>query len=134
MSESWSGLITDSIGHLPSFSMPTHACDLGNHSNGYGHLKTAGVQSFTDCRKTASSMALKLGFDFRNDKNYGFLFKIVNLLIRLGSLMICTHDLTVLTKTKETIRYCESFRYGGRNTLTNISNDLTHLSVPAEDE
>jgi hypothetical protein len=114
MSESWSGLITDSIGHLPSCSMPTHACDLGNHSNGYGHLKTAGVQSFTDCRKTASSMALKLGFDFRNDKNYGFLFKIVNLLIRLGSLMICTHDLTVLTKTKETPANVNRSDYSGK--------------------
>jgi hypothetical protein len=39
----------------------------------------------------------------------------------------------VLTKKKEMIRCCESFRYGGRNALTNISNDLTHVSAPAED-
>jgi hypothetical protein len=37
------------------------------------------------------------------------IFKIVNLLIELSSLMICTHDLTVLTKIKQTTRYCESF-------------------------
>jgi hypothetical protein len=42
-------------------------------------------------------------------------------------------SLIVLTKTKETIRYCESFGYGG-TTLSNIvSNDLTHVSVPADD-
>jgi hypothetical protein len=47
--------------------------------------------------------------------------------------MICTHDLTVLTKIKETTRYCESFEYGGRNALINISNDLMHISVPTEE-
>jgi hypothetical protein len=31
------------------------------------------------------------------------------------------------------IRYCESFRYDGKSTLTNVSNDLTHVSVPVED-
>jgi hypothetical protein len=40
--------------------------------------------------------------------------------------------LIVLTKRKETICYCELFRYGG-TTLSNIvANDLTHVSVPAE--
>jgi hypothetical protein len=29
------------------------------------------------------------------------IFKVVTLSIRLGSLMICTHNLTILTKTKE---------------------------------
>jgi hypothetical protein len=61
------------------------------------------------------------------------IFKIAVLFIGLGSWMTCTHDLTVLTKTKETTRYCESFRYGGRNALTNVSNVLTHVSVPTED-
>jgi hypothetical protein len=45
------------------------------------------------------------------------IFKIVNLLIGLGSLMICTHDLTVLTKIKEMTRYWESFGYGAKGTL-----------------
>jgi hypothetical protein len=31
------------------------------------------------------------------------------------------------------IRYSESFGYGGKNTLTNVSNYLTLVSVPAED-
>jgi hypothetical protein len=51
MTESWRGLITNSVGHLISFSLPTHTHIFGNHSNGYGHLKTADVQSFVDCRK-----------------------------------------------------------------------------------
>jgi hypothetical protein len=60
-------------------------------------------------------------------------FKIVNLLIELGSLMICTHNLTALTKTKETNHYYESFRYGGKSALTNTSNELMHVSLPAEE-
>jgi hypothetical protein len=35
------------------------------------------------------------------------IFKIVILLDGLSSLMICTHDLIILIKTKETISYCE---------------------------
>jgi hypothetical protein len=38
-------------------------------------------------------------------------------------------DLIVLTKTKE---YCESFRYGGQNTLNTVAIDLTHVSIPGE--
>jgi hypothetical protein len=30
------------------------------------------------------------------------------------------------------IRYCESFGCGGTNALTNISNDLTHVSISVE--
>jgi hypothetical protein len=52
---------------------------------------------------------------------------IVNFLIGLGTLIICTHDLTVLTKTKETIHYCESFGYGGSTLSTNVSNVLTEI-------
>jgi hypothetical protein len=59
------------------------------------------------------------------------IFKIAVLFIELGILMTCTHDLTVLTKTKEMTHYCESFRYAGKNALTNVSNDLTHVSVLA---
>jgi hypothetical protein len=57
-----------------------------------------------DCQKTASSTVgnpekvSELGFDFRIDENYDF--KVVDLLIELGSLMICIHDLYVLTKRK----------------------------------
>jgi hypothetical protein len=41
--------------------------------------------------------------------------------------------LIVLTKTKETIHYCESFRYGGNNALNTVANDLTHVNILAED-
>jgi hypothetical protein len=42
-------------------------------------------------------------------------------------------DLIILTKRKETIRYCEMFGYGG-TTLSNIvANNLSHVSVPTED-
>jgi hypothetical protein len=40
-------------------------------------------------------------------------------------------DLIVLTKRKEMIRYCESFRYGGTMLSNIVANDLTHISVPA---
>jgi hypothetical protein len=41
--------------------------------------------------------------------------------------------LIILTKRKETICYCESFGYGGTTLSNIIANDLTHVSVPAED-
>jgi hypothetical protein len=31
------------------------------------------------------------------------------------------------------IRYCEPFGYGGQTLSTHVSNDLAHVSVPAED-
>jgi hypothetical protein len=40
--------------------------------------------------------------------------------------------LIILTKRKETIRYCESFGYGGTSALTIVTIDLTHVSVPVE--
>jgi hypothetical protein len=39
--------------------------------------------------------------------------------------------LIILTKRKQTIHYCESFRYGGTTLSNIIANDLTHVSVPA---
>jgi hypothetical protein len=39
----------------------------------------------------------------------------------------------VLTKRKEMIRYCESFGYGGTMLSNIVANDLTHISVPAEE-
>jgi hypothetical protein len=41
--------------------------------------------------------------------------------------------LIVLTKRNETIRYCETFRYGGTTLSNIIANDLMHASVPTED-
>jgi hypothetical protein len=37
MSESWIGLITDSVTNLLNFSTPTHTHDFDNHSNGYSN-------------------------------------------------------------------------------------------------
>jgi hypothetical protein len=70
--ESWRGLFTDYVDQLTSFHVPTCTHIFGNHSNGYGHLKTADMRSFVDCRKSDSSTASKLGFDFRNDENCDF--------------------------------------------------------------
>jgi hypothetical protein len=61
------------------------------------------------------------------------IFKIVILLIRLGSLMICTHELIMLTKIKETICYCELLGYGGKTLSIHVSIILTRVSVPAKD-
>jgi hypothetical protein len=97
-SKSWRGLNTDFAASLLSFLMPTHTHDFNNHSNGYGCLKYSAHAELADCRKSDSSTALKLGFEFRINENYDF--KIIDLLIGLGSLMICTHDLHVLTRRK----------------------------------
>jgi hypothetical protein len=43
--ESWQGLFTDSVDHLPSFSEPTHTHIFGNQGNGYCHSRTALVRS-----------------------------------------------------------------------------------------
>jgi hypothetical protein len=61
------------------------------------------------------------------------IFKIVNLFIGLGSLMICPHDLTVLTKTKEMTCYCKSFGYGGKDALDKCFYCSNRVSVPTED-
>jgi hypothetical protein len=61
------------------------------------------------------------------------IFKIINLLIGLGSLMICTLDLTVFSKTKVTTHYCKSFGYGGKTLSTHVSIILMKVSIPAED-
>jgi hypothetical protein len=47
--------------------------------------------------------------------------------------MTYTHDLIILTKTKETTHYCKSMGYSGQDALINVSNDLTHVGVPAEE-
>jgi hypothetical protein len=69
-------------------------------------------------------------FDFRINENYDF--KSIDLLIGLGILMICTHDLYVLTKRKETIRYCKSFGYGGQCAFDKRFYRSNGVSVLAE--
>jgi hypothetical protein len=97
--KSWWGLFTDSIANLLRFSMPTHTHDVGNDNDGYGHLKIAFVRSLADCQKTVSLTVWNL--DTVSKSKRIMIFKIANLLIRLGNLMICIHNLIVLTKTKE---------------------------------
>jgi hypothetical protein len=65
------------------------------------------------------------------------IFKVSILLDGLSSLMICTYDLTVLTKTEEMIHYYESFGYGGKGVLNKTKQTIRYrsngVSVPAED-
>jgi hypothetical protein len=47
--------------------------------------------------------------------------------------MQCKLGLIVITKQKITICYCELFGHGGKTLSTDVTNDLTHVSVTAED-
>jgi hypothetical protein len=47
--------------------------------------------------------------------------------------MICTHNLIILIKTKETICYYELFSHGGKTLSTYVTIDITQVSVPTED-
>jgi hypothetical protein len=101
MGETWQGLIMDSVVNLLSSSTPTHTHDLDNHSIGHGCSKTQ-----RSCGVLAASQKSNLSIGFATQKQFRNLeritiFKIVVLLIRLGSLIICTHYLIALTKTKE---------------------------------
>jgi hypothetical protein len=111
---------------LLRFFTPTHTHDFDNYNDGYGRSKTTLVQSFSGL----SEIRLLNGFKFGEDYDF---FKIAILFIGLGSLIICTHDLTIITKIKKIIHYCESFGYGGKSALTNVSNNLSHVSILAED-
>jgi hypothetical protein len=110
--------------------MPTHTHDFGNHHNGYSRSKTALVQSVSGSSETASSMVWNLETISALSKIT--IFKDAILLSGLGSLMICTHELTILNKPKEMIRYCKSFSYGGVTLSNIVANNLTHVSVPIE--
>jgi hypothetical protein len=54
------------------------------------------------------------------------IFKVAILLNRLGSFMICTHNLYV--------RYCKSFRYGGQVALDKCFYRFNEVSVPSENK
>jgi hypothetical protein len=127
--ESWWGFNTDFAASLLSFSKLAHTHDFDNHSDGYRRSKQHSCRALADCRKSDSSTALKLGFF--SEMMRVMIFNIVKFFIGLGSLMICTHDLTVLTKTKEMTRYCESFRYGGKDALGKHFYRFNGVCVPA---
>jgi hypothetical protein len=82
-------------------------------------------RALADCRKSDSSTVSNLAKIM--------IFNIVILFIGLGSLMTCTHDLTVVTKTKETTRYCESFGYGGKSALDKHFYRSNGVSVPTKE-
>jgi hypothetical protein len=48
----------DSEPNVLSFPTLTHTHDFGNHSDGYGHLKTVFMQSSMDHRTSDSSIGL----------------------------------------------------------------------------
>jgi hypothetical protein len=96
--ESWWGLFTDYIDHLTSFPALIHTHIFGNHSNGYGHLKqpTCGVSWIA-----GNPILQRLrNLDSISKTTRIVIFNVDMLLSRLSSLMICTHNLYVLTKRK----------------------------------
>jgi hypothetical protein len=61
------------------------------------------------------------------------IFNVAIMLSQLGSLMICTHDLYILTKRKKKIIcYYKSFGYGGQVALDKRFYRSNEVSVPAE--
>jgi hypothetical protein len=90
VTENQQGLNTDFRANSLSFSMPIHTHKSGNHSNSYGHPKTAIMWSF---RGQAGDRFRSNGLE--NLLRFQTLTKITNF-----KLMTCTHDLIVLTKNK----------------------------------
>jgi hypothetical protein len=131
MSETRRGLVMDFAAIWPSILMPTHTHDFGKHRNVYGRSKQHSCRASPDCQKSDSLM-FETRKQFQNLARIT-IFKITILLSQLGSLVICTHDLTILTKIKEMTHYCESFGYGGKTLSIHVSTILTNVSVPAED-
>jgi hypothetical protein len=117
MSESLWGLIMDFAANLLSSSTPTQTHNFDNRCNGCGRPKRALVRSFSGSPEIWLSNGLNS--EIVSELTRIMIFKIVIFLDRLGNLMICTYDLIVLTKTKETIRYCESYAFGGKSALDN---------------
>jgi hypothetical protein len=130
ISETWRGLIMDSTDNMLSSSMPTHTHNFDNHNNGYGRSKTALVWSLADRWKLVSLTVWNS--ETVSESERITVFKIAIFLIRLGNLMICTHDLITLTKAKEMTRYCGSNTFGGKVGLNTVSIELMQVSVPIE--
>jgi hypothetical protein len=62
----------DFAAHLLSFSTPTHTHHFDNHIDGYGHSKTALLQSFRGLPKIQFFNGFDHGYDFGIDENYDF--------------------------------------------------------------
>jgi hypothetical protein len=102
--------------------MPTPTHDFYNHSNGYSRSKTALVRSVSGSPEICFFNGFEVRYSFRIGEDYDF--KITIFLIGLGNLMICTHDLVVLTKIKETTRYSHHTHSVVKSLLTHVSIDL----------
>jgi hypothetical protein len=105
--QSWWGLFMDSVDHLTSFRAPTHTHIFGNQT----FVTVIWKQPMCGVLRIAVKLILQRfwNLDSISKSTRVMIFKFVHLLNGLGNLMICTHDLTILTKTKETTHYCESF-------------------------
>jgi hypothetical protein len=114
----------DFTASLLSFSTSTRTHDFDDHINSYSRSKTALMRSFSGLPEIRFFNGLNS--ETVPETTRILIFKIIVLLDRLGSLMICTHDLIILTKIKETIRYCESFGYGGK---TDLNTRFYHFNV-----
>jgi hypothetical protein len=111
--------------------MPTHTHDFGNHRSGYGHSESTRAECY---RITGNPILQRLqNLDSVLESMRIIIFRISNFLIGLGSVMICTRDLIVLTKIKETICYCQLFRLRWQNALDNHFYHSNGVSVPTED-
>jgi hypothetical protein len=104
MPEDQRGLITDFVDKLLSFSTPTHMHKSDSHSNGCGHPKTALLRSFSGQSEIGFVQQIRNSetvSEFGEDYN----FKLLSCLFAYGDIMICTHDLIILTKTKGVITH-----------------------------
>jgi hypothetical protein len=86
--------------------------------------------ALADCRKSDSSIGFETQKRFRNLARIT-IFKIAVLLIGLGSSMM-QHILIVITKIKRNDLLLRLDTVA-KALSTHISNDLTHVNVPAED-
>jgi hypothetical protein len=73
MTEGQRGLNIDFARNSLSFSTHTHTHESDNHSNGYGHPKTAIMRSFSGAAGNQfSSNGEKIWNDFGFQRNYNF--------------------------------------------------------------
>jgi hypothetical protein len=131
MSTTWRALITD-------FQL---TCSPFQHLHIHMILLTiemvtaVQIQRLCAVLKDGQKFNSSIGFETRKQSQNMvriMIFKIANFLIGLGNLMICTHDLIVLTKTKEMIRYCGSHAFSGKMLSTIVCIILMQVSVPVE--
>jgi hypothetical protein len=116
MDEDRWGLNADFATNSLRFSMPTRTHESDNHNNSYGYPKTVGVRSFSGTTRNWFSLhRLETRTLFWTSAGITILSLLLAYLIRVT--LWHAHDLYVLTKTKELIRYCGSHVFGGEGAL-----------------